>query len=243
MAVEATLCPQCGAAIRLAAGQTEGVCAHCGTPVVRPTALSSIEKEQAAEQLVQATITQEKQLFAHGRSALGEIVTAQATDIFRQTVKGRAVLMAFGLKVQPDGADPFTAACKALITLAAVDKYQAGTLLDVRYDPQDHARVAILGRHGATNSSPPGGDAWKEGIVNWAADEFRKAQGIDLRQDPQAVQRLRQAAENARIELTSELETDLNLPFIAVDAGGPKHLNLRLSRAKFEQLTAGRLDS
>jgi molecular chaperone DnaK len=82
-----------------------------------------------------------------------------------------------------------------------------------------------------------GGDDWDQKIVNWAADEFRKDQGIDLRSDRQALQRLREAAEKAKIELSSVMETEINLPFITADASGPKHLNLRLTRAKFEQLT------
>ncbi len=82
-----------------------------------------------------------------------------------------------------------------------------------------------------------GGDDWDQKIVNWAADEFRKEQGIDLRNDRQALQRLREAAEKAKIELSTVMETEINLPFITADANGPKHLNLRLTRAKFEQLT------
>ncbi|MBN2146727.1 MAG: molecular chaperone DnaK [Anaerolineales bacterium] len=82
-----------------------------------------------------------------------------------------------------------------------------------------------------------GGDDWDERIVNWAADEFKKEQGIDLRQDRQALQRLREAAEKAKIELSSVLETEINLPYITADSAGPKHLQLKLSRAKFEQLS------
>ena len=82
-----------------------------------------------------------------------------------------------------------------------------------------------------------GGDDWDNAIVNWAAEEFRKDQGIDLRQDRQALQRLREAAEKAKIELSSVLETEINLPYITADASGPKHLQLKLSRAKFEQMT------
>lgn len=83
-----------------------------------------------------------------------------------------------------------------------------------------------------------GGDDWDEVIVNWAADEFKKEQGIDLRQDRQALQRLREAAEKAKIELSSVMETEINLPYITADAHGPKHLLLKLNRAKFEQMTA-----
>ncbi len=83
-----------------------------------------------------------------------------------------------------------------------------------------------------------GGDDWDERIVNWLADEFRKQQGIDLRQDRQALQRLREAAERAKVELTTVVQTTINLPFITADATGPKHLDYVLTRAKFEELTA-----
>ncbi len=87
-----------------------------------------------------------------------------------------------------------------------------------------------------------GGDDWDQRVVNWAADEFRKEQGIDLRNDRQALQRLREAAEKAKIELSSVMETEINLPYITADATGPKHLQLKLTRAKFEQMTEDLLD-
>jgi molecular chaperone DnaK len=83
-----------------------------------------------------------------------------------------------------------------------------------------------------------GGDDWDERIVNWLADEFRKQQGIDLRQDRQALQRLREASERAKVELTTVVQTTINLPFVTADATGPKHLDYVLTRAKFEELTA-----
>ena len=82
-----------------------------------------------------------------------------------------------------------------------------------------------------------GGDDWDQKIVNWAADEFKKDQGIDLRDDRQALQRLREAAEKAKIELSTVMETEINLPYVTADASGPKHLQLKLTRAKFEQMT------
>ncbi len=87
-----------------------------------------------------------------------------------------------------------------------------------------------------------GGDDWDQRIVNWAADEFKKEQGIDLRQDRQALQRLREAAEKAKIELSTMMETEINLPYITADANGPKHLQLKLSRARFEQMTKDLLE-
>ncbi len=82
-----------------------------------------------------------------------------------------------------------------------------------------------------------GGDDWDERIVQWMVEEFKKDQGIDLSQDRQALQRLREAAEKAKIELSSVKETEINLPFITADASGPKHLQMKLTRSKFEQLT------
>ena len=82
-----------------------------------------------------------------------------------------------------------------------------------------------------------GGDDWDEAIVNYVADEFKKDNGIDLRDDRQALQRLREAAEKAKIELSSVMETEINLPYITANASGPKHLQSKLNRSKFEQLT------
>ena len=83
-----------------------------------------------------------------------------------------------------------------------------------------------------------GGDDFDKRVVDWMAEEFRREQGIDLRQDRQALQRLTEAAEKAKIELSSVVETTISLPFITADATGPRHLEMKLTRAKFEQLTA-----
>ncbi|MCW3028170.1 MAG: chaperone protein DnaK [Solirubrobacterales bacterium] len=82
-----------------------------------------------------------------------------------------------------------------------------------------------------------GGDDFDKRIVDWLAEEFKRDQGIDLRQDPQALQRLYEAAERAKVELSTAPQTQINLPFITADASGPKHLNVSLARATFEQLT------
>jgi molecular chaperone DnaK len=94
--------------------------------------------------------------------------------------------------------------------------------------------IEVKATHGDTHL---GGDDWDERIVDWIITEFKKDQGIDLSKDRQALQRLREAAEKAKIELSSTVETEINLPFVTADASGPKHLQLRLSRSKFEQLT------
>jgi len=81
-----------------------------------------------------------------------------------------------------------------------------------------------------------GGDDFDQRVIDWMADEFKKSQGIDLRQDPMALQRLKEAAEKAKCELSTTMQASLNLPFITADQNGPKHLDLTLSRAKFESL-------
>ena len=82
-----------------------------------------------------------------------------------------------------------------------------------------------------------GGDDFDQRVINWIADEFKRQEGIDLRGDRMALQRLKEAAERAKIELSSVMETEVNLPFITADATGPKHLQMKLTRAKLEQLT------
>ncbi len=83
-----------------------------------------------------------------------------------------------------------------------------------------------------------GGDDFDQAVVNWLNNEFKKSDGIDLSKDPMALQRLKEAAEKAKCELSSSKQTEINLPFITADSSGPKHLNITLSRAKFESLVA-----
>jgi len=87
-----------------------------------------------------------------------------------------------------------------------------------------------------------GGDDFDQRVIDWVAEEFHKEEGIDLRGDRQALQRLKEAAEKAKIELSSVIETEINLPFITADASGPKHLNITLTRAKLEQLCDDLID-
>jgi len=91
----------------------------------------------------------------------------------------------------------------------------------------------VLSTNGDTHL---GGDDFDKRIIDWLVDEFKKSDGIDLSKDPMALQRLKEAAEKAKMELSSTLQTTINLPFVTADNNGPKHLNLTLTRAKFEQL-------
>merc|ERR1712004_870432 len=81
-----------------------------------------------------------------------------------------------------------------------------------------------------------GGEDFDHVLLNYLVSEFKKDQGIDITKDNMAVQRLKEAAEKAKIELSSALQTDINLPYLTMDATGPKHMNLKLTRAKFEQI-------
>jgi len=97
----------------------------------------------------------------------------------------------------------------------------------------------VLATNGDTHL---GGDDWDQALMDHIAEEFRKKEGIDVRKDPMALQRLKEAAEKAKIELSTMNETSVNLPFITADANGPKHLQVSLTRAKFEDLTKSLFD-
>ncbi len=109
-----------------------------------------------------------------------------------------------------------------------------GGTFDVSILAVGEGLIEVRATHGDTHL---GGDDWDQRIVQWMVQEFKKDQAIDLSQDRLALQRLREAAEKAKVELSSTLETEINLPFITADASGPKHLQLKLTRARLEQLT------
>jgi molecular chaperone DnaK len=109
-----------------------------------------------------------------------------------------------------------------------------GGTFDVSILDVSEGLVEVRATNGDTHL---GGDDWDERIVRYLIEEYRRDQGIDLGQDRQALQRLREAAEKAKVELSNVTETEINLPFITADASGPKHLQMRLTRSKFEQMT------
>lgn len=163
-------------------------------------------------------------------------VPAYFNDSQRQATKDAGKIA--GLDVQRIINEP-TAAALAY----GLDKQENHTILvfdlgggtfDVSVLEVGDGVVEVKSTHGDTHL---GGDDWDQRIVAWMIDEFKKDQGIDLSQQREALQRLREAAEKAKIELSSLMQTDLNLPFVTADATGPKHLQLTLTRAKFEQLT------
>ncbi len=97
----------------------------------------------------------------------------------------------------------------------------------------------VLATNGDTHL---GGDDFDKALIDWVAEEFKKSAGIDVRKDPMALQRLKEACEKAKIDLSSVVQTDVNLPFITADASGPKHLQMPITRAKFESLIDGLID-
>jgi molecular chaperone DnaK len=106
------------------------------------------------------------------------------------------------------------------------------SVLDVSED-EGHSTFEVISTNGDTHL---GGDDFDQVLINYVADEFKRDQGIDLRKDPMALQRLQEACEKAKKELSSQSNVDINLPFITADASGPKHLQLSITRSKFEQL-------
>lgn len=177
------------------------------------------------ETVTQAVITVPAYFNDSQRQATKDAGKIAGLDVLRIINEPTAAALAYGLDKQKNE------------TILVFDL--GGGTFDVSVLEVGEGVVEVKATNGDTHL---GGDDWDQHIVNWAAEEFRKEQGIDLRQDRQALQRLREAAEKAKIELSTVTETDLNLPFITADANGPKHLNLRLTRAKFEQLTSDLLN-
>src|SRR5215216_1630307 len=140
-------------------------------------------------------------------------------DVLRIVNEPTAAALAYGLDKKKD-------------EIIAVFDFGGGTF-DISVLEVGEGVVEVKSTNGDTHL---GGDDIDEVLVGWIIDEFRKDQGIDLHNDKMALQRLKEAAEKAKVELSHAMETEINLPFITADASGPKHLVMKLTRAKFEQL-------
>ena len=172
------------------------------------------------EKVTQAVITVPAYFYDSQRQATKDAVKIAGLEVMRIINEPTASALAYGLdKVANE-------------TILVFDL--GGGTFDVSLLEVGDGVVEVRATNGDTHL---GGDDWDNVIVNWAADEFKKEQGVDLRADRQALQRLREGAEKAKIELSSVLETEINLPYITADASGPIHLLLKLSRSKFEQMT------
>jgi molecular chaperone DnaK len=183
-----------------------------------------------------------QKLKAAAEAYLGQTVTqavitvpAYFNDAQRQATKDAGTIA--GLEVlrlvnEPTAASLAYSLDKKKDEKIAVYDLGGGTF-DISVLEVGDSTVEVLSTNGDTHL---GGDDFDERVIRYLVDEFKKDQGVDLSRDPMAMQRLKEAAEKAKIELSTVTETEINLPYITADASGPKHLNLRLSRAKFEQL-------
>ncbi|HYU21085.1 MAG TPA: molecular chaperone DnaK [Chloroflexota bacterium] len=174
------------------------------------------------EKITQAVITAPAYFNDNQRQATKDAGTIAGLEVLRIINEPTAASLAYGLDKK--GSDE---------TIAVYDL--GGGTFDISILRVGEGVFEVIATNGDTFL---GGDDFDQRVIEWAVDEFRKDQGIDLRQDRMALQRLKEAAEKAKIELSTTLQTDLNLPFITADASGPKHMSLTLTRSKLEQLTA-----
>ena len=173
------------------------------------------------DKVTQAVITVPAYLNDSQRQATKDAGTIAGLDVQRIVNEPTAASLAYGLDKKKDE------------EIAVYDL--GGGTFDISVLEIGDGVFEVKATNGDTHL---GGDDFDQRVIDWIAEEFKKQQGIDLRQDRMALQRLKEAAEKAKIELSSTLQTDINLPFITADATGPKHLVLTLTRAKLESLVA-----
>jgi molecular chaperone DnaK len=176
-------------------------------------------EERLGERITQAVITVPAYFNDAQRQATKDAGKIAGMEVLRIINEPTAASLAYGLDKKADQ------------TIAVYDL--GGGTFDISILQLGEGVFEVKSTNGDTHL---GGDDFDQRIMDWIADEFRKEQGIDLRRDRMAIQRLKEAAEKAKIELSSTVETEINLPFITADASGPKHLVMKLTRAKLEQL-------
>ena len=160
------------------------------------------------------------------RQATKDAGTIAGLEVLRIINEPTAAALAYGLEKRGDE------------TIAVFDL--GGGTFDVSILELGEGTFQVKATSGDTHL---GGDDFDQRIIDWLAEEFKKDQAIDLKQDPMALQRLREGAEKAKVELSTVLQTEVNLPFITADSSGPKHLTITLTRAKLEQLVGDLVDS
>ncbi|MEA3485250.1 MAG: molecular chaperone DnaK [Candidatus Aerophobetes bacterium] len=200
-----------------------------------------VNKGEFLPQEVSARILQKMRQTAEqhlGHKVERAVITTPAyfNDSQRQATKDAGAIA--GLKVERIINEPTAAAMAYGLNKKGEKKIAVfdlgGGTFDISILDIGEGVTEVLSTNGNTYL---GGDDFDQRIVNWIADDFKKERGIDLREDKMALQRLREAAEKAKCELSSTIQTQINLPFITADQTGPKHLNVTLTRAKLEQLT------
>jgi molecular chaperone DnaK len=176
-------------------------------------------EQYLGEKVTQAVITVPAYFNDSQRQATKDAGKISGMEVLRIVNEPTAAALAYGLDKKRDE------------TIAVYD-FGGGTF-DISILEVGEGVVEVKSTNGDTHL---GGDDIDKRIMDWIVDEFRKDQGIDLSKDRMALQRLKEAAEKAKMELSTVLESDINLPFITADASGPKHLNLKLTRGRFEQM-------
>ena len=176
-------------------------------------------ESKLGEPITQAVITVPAYFDDSQRNATKDAGRIAGLEVLRIINEPTAASLAYGLDKKTDE------------TIAVYDL--GGGTFDITVLQIGDGVFEVMATNGDTHL---GGDDFDQRIIDWIADEFRREQGIDLKQDRMALQRLREAAEGAKIELSTLMQTEINLPFITADASGPKHLNMSLSRSRLEQL-------
>ncbi len=183
--------------------------------------LKADAEAKVGEKITQAVITVPAYFNDTQRQATKDAGKIAGLEVLRIINEPTAASLAYGLDKKKDE------------TIAVYDL--GGGTFDISILQLGEGVFEVKATNGDTHL---GGDDFDLRIIDWLADEFRKEQGIDLRKDQMALQRLKEAAERAKIELSSSLQSEINLPFITADANGPKHLVITLTRAKLEQLVS-----
>jgi molecular chaperone DnaK len=181
--------------------------------------LKQAAEEYLGQSVTKAVITVPAYFNDAQRQATKEAGKIAGLEVMRIVNEPTAAALAYGLDKKKDE------------TIAVYD-FGGGTF-DISILEVGEGVVEVKATNGDTHL---GGDNLDQRIIDWIASEFKKSDGIDLSKDRMALQRLKEAAEKAKMELSSVMETDINLPFVTADASGPKHLQMKLTRAKFEQL-------
>ena len=187
--------------------------------------LKGAAEEYLGEKVTRAVISTPAYFNDSQRQATKDAGKIAGLEVERIVNEPTAAALAYGLDKKKDE------------TIAVYD-FGGGTF-DISILEVGEGVVEVKSTNGDTHL---GGDNLDQRIIDWMIEEFKKDQGIDLSKDKMAVQRLKEAAEKAKIELSATVETEINLPFVTADASGPKHLNLKLTRARFEQMVEDLLE-